>query len=85
MKYNIPKLTAKQFEYIMGLLISDVMSGFTPVQGARPGASWMDADLPVIMECLGYGIKVTKSMIQGVSAKPAPAVAIIDFILDLAS
>ncbi|OQR75110.1 kinetochore protein NDC80-like, partial [Tropilaelaps mercedesae] len=78
---NTSKLTLRQFENMFTLLFRLI----EPTYNAPNGNNWMEYEVPVLMESLGYPCKVTKSMMQTVSSKPGPVVGILDYLLDMAA
>ncbi|XP_003740312.1 eukaryotic translation initiation factor 3 subunit A [Galendromus occidentalis] len=74
------KLTSRQFETIFSTLMRCIFSNYT----APSGNNWMELEVPIVMECLGYPQKVMKSTIQTISSKGGPIMGILDFLLDIA-
>lgn len=73
------KLTLKQFENIFKILFGFIEPAYIPPSGNQ----WIEQEVPILMDGLGYPHKVTKSMMQTVSSKPGPVVGILDYTLDV--
>ena len=75
------KLTLRQFETIFLTLMRCIFPNYN-----RPsGNNWVELDVPMILESLGYPHKVMKSTLQTVSSKVGPIMSIIDFLIEIAT